>query len=99
MYNYEKDVKFEEPLDIKYEEFWPSETDNLHLKKIECNDVRLYWSSKSAAYIPDSVMQDTKESRDKIFEAINADTIHNLMTSWFIKSDNEFKRYSYQGVA
>lgn len=39
IFNYEKDVKFEEPLDIKYEEFWPSETDGLHLKKIECNDV------------------------------------------------------------
>ena len=64
IFNYEKDVKFEEPLDIKYEEFWPSETDNLHLKKLECNDVWIYWNSKSAAYIPDSVMEDTWESRD-----------------------------------
>lgn len=39
IFNYEKDVKFEEPLDIKYEEFWPAETDHLHLKKIEMNDI------------------------------------------------------------
>ncbi len=45
IFNYEKDVKFEEPLDIKYEEFWPAETDNLLLKKIELNDIRIYWNS------------------------------------------------------
>jgi len=81
VYNYEKDVKFDEPLDIKYDEFWPAETDQLHLKKIELTDVWIYWNSKSPAYIPESLMEDTKESWDRIFEAINANTIHELMTA------------------
>ena len=75
-FNTEKDVKFEEPLDIKYDEFWPSETDDLHLKKLEINDIRVYWNSKSAAYIPESLLQDTWYSRNKIFEAVGADTLH-----------------------
>jgi hypothetical protein len=100
IYNYQKDITFDEPLDIKYEEIWPIETDGLHLKKIECNDVRIYWNSKSPAYIPDSLMEDTRESRDQIFEAMNADTIHQLMTAQFINQDHNssFQRYNQEGA-
>lgn len=73
IFNYEKDVKFDEPLDIKYEEFWPAETDHLHLKKIEMNDIWVYWNSQSPSYIPESLLEHTKSSRNKIFEAIGAD--------------------------
>ena len=90
VYNYEKDVKFDEPLDIKYEEFWPAETDNLHLKKIEMNDVWVYWNSNSPAYIPESLLEQTKSSWDKIFEAMGADQIHQLMMTPFNQTKEKF---------
>jgi len=73
VFNYDKDVKFDEPLDIKYTEFWPAETDNLYLKKIELNDLWVYWNSSSPSYIPESLLEETKSSWNKIFEAVGAD--------------------------
>lgn len=93
VFNYEKDVKFEEPLDIKYEEFWPAETDNLHLKKIEMIDIWIYWNSQSAAYIPESLLEHTKSSWNNIFEAMGADQIHHLMMTPFEQTKESFHRY------
>lgn len=57
IFNYDRDVRFEQPLDFAYDEFVPTVTDNLYLKKIEVSDIRVYWNSKSAAYIPFSIYE------------------------------------------
>jgi hypothetical protein len=53
------------------------------LKKIEVNDVRVYWNSESALYIPESLVDETKLHENNIYEAIGADTLHEFMLSPF----------------
>ena len=76
-------VEFDEPLDIKYEEHDPINKKNLYLKKIELSDLRVYWNSKAPPYIPESLIDQTKHSKNSIFEAIDAQTLHQLMLGPF----------------
>ena len=95
--NYSKEIKFAEPLDLKYEEFYPANDQNLFLKKIKLKDMRVYWNSASPCYIPETLQAGTKGSRDAIFEAIGADILRDLMIAPFIlpKAErNKFKRYA-----
>lgn len=92
LYSCDKDIKFQTPLDVKYEEFIPKNLNNaLQLKKFEISDIRVYWNTKSETYIPNSLQEFTKGHRQQIFEAIGEDTLRELMLHVFDHVEKENK--------
>lgn len=80
LYNFDKDITFETPTSVNYSEIYPSDFQNLYIKKLKFNDCKLYWNSKSETYIPYSLILEThSNSKEKIFEAMGADTLWELM--------------------
>ena len=91
--DYDWDVTFNEPLDVKYDEIYPRNTDNLHLKKIEINDIWVYWNSESAAYVSSTLFDDTWDSKIGIFDAIDAETLWQFMITPFESHATRFYWY------
>jgi len=80
VFNFEKDITFDTPTSVNYSEIHPQDTINLFIKKLKLNDCKMYWNSKSETYIPCSLIIGTNSnSKQKIFEAMGADLLHDLM--------------------
>lgn len=90
--SHDKDIKFKTPIDVKYEEFYPANRKNLQLKKFEISDIRFYWNTKSESYIPNSLQEMTRGHRRQIFEAIDEETLRELMLQVFdhIEKDQKY---------
>ena len=80
VFNFDKDITFASPTAVNYSEIHPVDNINLYIKKIKLNDCKVYWNSKSETYIPYSlILESHSNSKEKIFEAMGADTLWELM--------------------
>jgi len=90
--SFDKDIKFKTPIDVTYEEFYPTNKQNLQLKKLEISDIRIYWNTKSETYIPNSLQEMTRGHRQQIFEAMDVDILRDLMLQVFdhVEKDQKY---------
>ena len=88
----DKDVKFKSAIEVTYEEFVPNHKDNLQLKRFDISDVRVYWNTKSEAYIPNSLQEFTKGHRKQIYEAMDEEILRELMLQVFdhVEKDQKY---------
>ena len=77
----DKEIKFDNPLDLQYKEFVPDENKNLYLKHILMQDIAMYWNTEAQIYVPHELQNKTVIKDQKIFDydGIDPEEFRKLM--------------------
>ena len=90
----DKEIKFDNPLDLQYKEFVPDENKNLYLKHILMQDIAMYWNTEAQIYVPHELQNKTVIKDQKIFDydGIDPEEFRKLMILPFKDIQKQKKR-------